>query len=147
MRVQAHLPWGLAFVSLLLGGCGDYPRDPARSLDRIRAHGTIRVGVEQALPPEGLRLLARIERAAGAKARLRKGSLEPLLASLEAGEIDLVVARFGRGTPWAATSALSPPIRSEGGGERVVEWRAAMRSGENRWIMLVERAARAEPPA
>ncbi|ALJ12485.1 transglycosylase SLT domain-containing protein [Sphingopyxis macrogoltabida] len=129
-------------IALLFSGCTDFPRDPANSLDKIRASGTIRVGTEQDLPPEARTLVEQVETAAGAKAELRRGALEPLLDKLETGEIDLVVAPFTKKTPWATMSALSPPVRTEGQGEQTVEWRAAMRSGENRWIMLVETSAR-----
>lgn len=129
-------------IALLFSGCDDFPRDPANSLDKIRASGIIRVGTEQDLPPEVRKLVEQVETATGAKAELRRGALEPLLDKLETGEIDLVVAPFTKKTPWATMSALSPPVRTEGQGEQTVEWRAAMRSGENRWIMLVETSAR-----
>lgn len=129
-------------TALLLAGCDRFPRDPAHSLDDIRARGTIRVGTGQDLPPEAKQLLKRVEKAAGAKAELQRGALEPLLDKLEAGEIDLVIAPFTKATPWATMRALSPPLRTEGRGERAVEWRAAMRNGENRWIFLVETSAR-----
>lgn len=130
-------------IALLLAGCDSFPRDPAHSLDDIRARGTIRVGAGQELPPEAKALLKDVERAAGAKAELQRGALEPLLDRLETGEIDLVIAPFTKKTPWATMRALSPPVRTEGQGEQAIEWRAAMRSGENRWIMLVETSARA----
>ena len=58
------------------------------------------------------------------------------------GKIDLVIAPFAKDTPWATMRALSPPVRTEGKGDHAVEWRAAMRTGENRWITMVEINAR-----
>lgn len=125
-----------------LGGCDHFPQDPGNTLAAIREHRTVRVGVDGPLPPEASRLLARIEQATGAKAQVSRGGVEPLLAKLDAREIDMVVAPFGKKTPWAAQVALSPPVRVEGEGKNALEWRAAMRPGENRWIMLVETNAR-----
>lgn len=127
---------------MLLTGCNKFPQDPENTLGAIRERGIVRVGIEQAVPREAGDLLREVERATGAKARIVKAGVEPLLVKLDAGEIDLVIAPFGKETPWATEAALSPPLRTEGKGEKVVEWRAAMRSGENRWIMLVETRAR-----
>lgn len=131
-----------ALSALLLGGCDYFPQDPDNTLAEISEHQTARVGIEAPLPPEAQQLLVRIERATGAKAQITRGGIEQLLAKLEAREVDMVVARFRKKTPWAAQVALSPPVRAEGDGESSLEWRAAMRPGENRWIMLVETHAR-----
>ncbi|MBJ7499626.1 MAG: hypothetical protein JHC57_07725 [Sphingopyxis sp.] len=131
-----------ALAALHVAGCDHFPQDPGSTLETIRDQGVVRVGIERPVPPEAARLLQRIERATGAEARISQGGVEPLLAQLDAGEIDLLIAPFGKQTPWATKAALSPPVRVEGQGEDVTEWRAAMRSGENRWIMLVETEAR-----
>lgn len=136
---KAALP---ALILLLVAGCHSLPKDPDSTLATIEAKRVVRVGVERPLPPEGADLLRQLEQATGAEARFSEGGVEPLLAKLDAGEIDLVVAPFGEQTPWAAKAALSPPLRVEGSGGKTIEWRAAMRSGENRWIMLVESRAR-----
>lgn len=129
-------------IGLSLGGCDYFPRDPDHSLDDIRSRGILRIGAQQDLPPEATRLIDRIEQATGAKAQLSEDALEPLLQKLDKGEMDLVIAPFTKETPWAASSTLSPPIRIEGDEKNRIEWRAAMRSGENRWIFLVETKAR-----
>ena len=132
----------LVLVALSLAGCDYFPRDPDHSLQEIRTRGTIRVGAQLDLPPEAMQLVKRLERATGAKAQYREGPLEPLLQKLDTGQIDLVIAPFTKETPWATSSALSPPFRTEGRDKHVIEWRAAMRSGENRWIFMVETNAR-----
>jgi len=132
----------VALGALMLSGCDHFPQDPDNTLAEIREHRAFRVGVDSSLPPEASQLLVRIERATGAKAQISRGGVEPLLAKLEAREIDMVVAPFGNKTPWAAQVALSPPVRVEGEGKNALEWRAAMRPGENRWIMLIETNAR-----
>jgi len=129
-------------AALLLAGCDHFPQDPEGTLENVQATHSFRVGVERDLPPEAARLLREVEGATGSTARVSEGSVEPLLTKLEKGEIDLVIARFGKETPWDAEAALSPPLRIDGAGETATEWRAAMRTGENRWIMLVETRAR-----
>lgn len=128
--------------ALLLGGCDRFPSDPGHSLDEIRARGTIRVGVPQDMPPEAGALLRRLESATGARVQRTTGAVEPLLQAVEDGDIDLVIAPFRKDTPSATTNALSPPIRIDARGKKPIEWRAAMRSGENRWVSLVEINAR-----
>lgn len=132
----------VALAALSLAGCDYFPRDPDHSLEQIRTRGTIRVGAQLDLPPEAMQLVKRLEQTTGAKARYSEGALEPLLQKLDTGQIDLVLAPFTKETPWATSSALTPPLRTEGRDEHVIEWRAAMRSGENRWIFLVETNAR-----
>ncbi len=137
----ARLALAALFMFQLIA-CDRFPQDPENTLDRIGERHVVRVGVEQPIPPEGSNLLAQIEQATGARAVISRGGVEPLLAKLDKGAIDLVIAPFGKETPWAAEAALSPPIRVDGRGKDATEWRAAMRSGENRWIMLVEINAR-----
>lgn len=134
---------GLIVFSLFqLIACDRFPQDPDNTFERISEDRIIRVGVEQPIPAEAGRLLAQIEHATGAKAVISRDGVEPLLTKLDRGAIDLVIAPFGKETPWAAQAALSPPLRADGTGKNAIEWRAAMRSGENRWIMLVESSAR-----
>ncbi len=83
-----------------------------------------------------------LETATGAQARRTSGPVEPLLQAVENGDLDLVIAPFRADTPVSTTNALSPPIRTDGKGKNAIEWRAAMRNGENRWISLVEIKAR-----
>jgi DNA-binding transcriptional LysR family regulator len=131
-----------ALGALLLTACDRFPRDPEHSLDDIRARGILRVGVPQDMPPEAGALLQRLESATGARTRRTAGPVEPLLQAVEDGDIDLVIAPFRKDTPSATANALSPPICTEGSGKKAIEWRAAMRNGENRWISLVEINAR-----
>jgi hypothetical protein len=132
----------IAIVTLLLAACDRFPSDPERSLESIRSRGTIRLGALENIPPEASALLRRLEKETGARTLRRSGEIEPLLQAVEDGEIDLVIAPFRKDTPSATVTALSPPIRTDGRGDKEIEWRAAMRNGENRWISLVEVNAR-----
>lgn len=132
----------LATAMLLLAACERFPSDPGHSLDSIRSSGIIRLGAPQEIPSEANSLLRRLETATGARVERTSAPLEPLLQGVEDGDIDLVIAPFRHYTPLATANALSPAIRTEGSGEDAIEWRAAMRNGENRWISLVETNAR-----
>lgn len=132
----------VAIVTLFLAACDRFPSDPEQSLDSIRSRGTIRLGAPENIPPEASALLRRLEKETGARTLRRTGEIEPLLQAVEDGDIDIVIAPFRKDTPSATASALSPPIRTDGSGDKAIEWRAAMRNGENRWISLVEGNAR-----
>jgi hypothetical protein len=131
-----------ALIALPLAGCDALPKDPDGTLTAIEARGEIRVAATAPLPPEALRLLDRLQKRTHAISRVETGELEPLLARLDEGGVDLVVAPFRKGTLLETAAALSPPLATSGQGEKAIEWRAAMKNGENRWISLVEASAR-----
>lgn len=129
----------------LLAGCDNLPRDPEGSLQRIRQERHFTIGFSGASPEEPMtrRLLAQVERQAGARAVVRQGEGEALLHALSEGQIDLVIGRFTKDSPWQTDIAFAPPLaRTTVGGEEI-DYKAAVRDGENRWLMLVERASRA----
>lgn len=147
MRSQSwHIRHAVALLLIPLAACSDVPRDPDATLDKIETRHEFRVGIAGTLPPEALRLISTIERRTHATARISDGALEPMLAGIDEGSLDLVIAPFRKDSPLAAPNALSPPVRTIGSGKTATEWRAAMKNGENRWIMLVETSARAVAP-
>lgn len=129
-------------IALPLAACDALPKDPNGTLDAIEARGDIRVAVTAPLPAEALGLLDRLQRRTHAIPRLQTGELEPMLARLDDDGVDLVIAPFRKGTLLETSAALSPPLATSGHGEKAIEWRAAMKNGENRWISLVEASAR-----
>jgi hypothetical protein len=140
------LPLLLALPAL--GACGDFPRDQSGTLERLRQEKVVRVGlVASAAPsPHASLLRALVDRsaaAAGARTLVLEEAAEPLLLMLEAGELDLVVGEFDRSSPWYHRVHLLPPLARDQRGESQVEATAAARNGENGWIMLLEREARA----
>jgi hypothetical protein len=138
---------------LLLMACGALPRDPEGSYQSITRNHVMRIGVVAPESDFGRRpaalLLNRLSQVTGARPRIVTGATEPLFQALERGDLDLVLTPLDPKTPWAAQVALSPAIAARGEGERRMQYHAAMRNGENRWIMEVEAAARdvAEPGA
>ena len=144
---------GVVLLFLIsLASCGDYPRDPEGTLDRVRGERSFRVGLVAPLGT-GRReaivdnLLQRVARASAASPRLEVGEMEPLFDRLEQGELDMVVGRFEAKSPWTRYVSFGPPLRVEKQGKTEFHLTAAMRNGENAWITLVEREARniAEP--
>ena len=141
----------LSICLLLLSGCGDFPRDPLGTLERVRAERSFRVGMVAPLgdrPDAAVqRLLEQVAAASSARPVLVRGDSEPLLNRLEEGELDLVIGRFEAASPWATMVSFAPPLRVERQGSTDFNLGAAMRNGENGWIALVEAASRdsAEP--
>jgi hypothetical protein len=138
----------LFLMSLALGACGSLPRDQEGTLERIAEMREVRVGVTAAAgqSPHFARLRSLVERAgaaAGGRPRIEIGAAEALLLRLEAGELDLVVGEFDRSSPWYKRVHLLPPIATRSEGDSELEATAAARNGENGWIMLIEREARA----
>lgn len=136
----------VALICLALAGCADLPRDPEGTSERVAAARRIVAGFATPVMPPARRLIAEVARETGAVPVVRHGSLEPLIVDLDAGRVDLVVAEVSRRTPWKTLVAPGPPLATRGEGKERIELRALMKNGENRWIMLVERASRRIAP-
>ncbi len=135
-----------AFALLLLGACDALPRDPAGTSARIERSRTFTIALADPAirsAPQVGRLVEEIERRTKAHARWRSGSGEPLFQQLDDGRLDLVIGRFTADSPWATDVAFAPALSKSGSEDVPIELKAAMRNGENRWIMTVERASRA----
>lgn len=136
----------LLIVCMMLGACNALPRDPAGTSERIGRAKTFSVAaVDHSVraTPEVFRLIGEIERRTRARARWEPGSGEALLQRLDDGTLDLAVGNFRQSSPWESDIAFAPPLSSSGSKNAPMEMKAAMRNGENRWIMTVERASRA----
>lgn len=133
-------------LALLSVSCADFPRDPEGTLERVRGEGSFRVGLVAPLAPDGAaevpKFLAGVSRATAARPHLTTGDAEPLLLKLEEGELDLVIGRFDKKSPWATKVEIGPALSSAKQGKATVELAPAMRVGENAWIALVEGEAR-----
>jgi hypothetical protein len=134
-------------LALLMSGCGDFPRDPDGTLKRVKSEGVFRVGLvapldERQLDGEARELLRRLADRSGAAPRVERGPGEPLLDRLEKGQLDLVLGRFEKKSPWSTLVTFGPPLRVERSGATDIHLTAAMRNGENAWISLVERESR-----
>ena len=147
-RYGPVMKWRLAFgAALALAGCDRLPRDPDGTLDRIRAErrfrvGLIATGATSVRAEREAAFLARVARATGAEPALKEGASEPLLLELEDGKLDLVVGPLSSESPWVSRVALLPPVGETLAPQHLLLTPIA-RNGENRWIMLLEREARA----
>lgn len=129
---------------LLLAACDALPRDPHNTLNNIYASRQIRVGLVAGTKenlPAGV-LIAALTKETKSKAAVISGPVDPLLARLNGGSLDLVIGPFARNSPLADQVAFGPALSILHGAPSVIEVKAAMRNGENRWIMSVERASR-----
>lgn len=137
-------PFLLCFA-LLATSCGEFPRDPAGTLDRVRSEKIFRVGVvtENADPDgKGKALLHAIGERAGARPHVIRGDAEPMLDQLEQGELDLVIGHFEKKSPWATLVTIGPPLKRDLQGKVEFHLAPVMRNGENAWIGLIEREVR-----
>ncbi len=136
---------------LLLGsGCHALPRDPDGTSTQIMRSGALRVGLIDDPRPfdrgRAAALIARLAHETRAKPQILHGAAEPLLADLDAGRLDLVIGPFTADSPWRTMVALGPPLAVRGPEDARLQWQAAAKNGENRWIMTVEKASRAIAP-
>jgi hypothetical protein len=134
---------GLALVA----ACGLMPRDVEGTLDRVEGSRVIRVGLFQGslAGPNRARAAAwlyRLSRATGARPQFATGAAEPLLSRLQAGELDLVIGEVALDSPWVDEVAVIEPLVTHEAGGRTIGLSPIARSGENRWIMLLEREVR-----
>ncbi len=137
----------LLLLAGLLSACDAIPADPEQTLHKVQARGTFRVGIidpgeEPMGQPQLGRFLGSVARAAGARPQVQLGAAEPLLTELEEGELDLVVGPVSRSSPWRTRVSPLPPLWKSKDGSRI-ELTAFARNGENRWIDLLYRQARA----
>jgi hypothetical protein len=143
MNRAAFLPWLAA-----LAACSQLPKDPDGTLDRVMRDRSFRVGIVAGAGGESVAVrehayVARIAAATGARPRVERDSSELLLMRLAQGEIDLVVGEFQHEGPWSAHVHMLPALDRARVGDREAVVAAAAANGENRWIMLLDREARA----
>lgn len=114
---------------------------------RIRHEGAFRVGIIAPLAqkggsPEVSTFLGKVSSAASARPAVVTGDAEPLLSKLKEGELDLVIGRFEKKSPWGTSVDIGPPLRTGKRGKTEFVLAPVMRNGENAWIALVEAEAR-----
>ncbi len=105
---------------ILCAGCDGIPRDPESSLRRVLERGTLRVGASEAPPwvvrgedgsaggAEGV-LVTEFACSLGVEIEWRWDSAERNLVSLEAYELDVVVAGLSKASPWSKRAGMTMP--------------------------------------
>lgn len=140
----------LALVPLLACAvaCAPYPRDPDRTLERVRggvllagaSHDPPHVVLPAAGPPTGDDV-ARVEalaRSVDARVEWVRGEHEGLMHALHARRLHLVAGGVDAKSPWARQVALTRPYPARDGEGRRIERVMAVPPGENGWLMQVE---------
>lgn len=135
------------FLLLILAACDSLPQDPEGTLDRVRGKHEFRVGLIASgdrRPGDELEraFLGRVAAATGARPVISEDGAERLLPELEEGRLDLVIGAIGSETPWKNEVAVLRPFGTVAGKAGLLLVPIA-RNGENQWIMLLEREARA----
>lgn len=135
-----------ALLLLTLPACDHLPRDPEGTTERVCEERAFRAGLvegDAAAATLAAAYLRRVEAATGARAALARGPAEPLLARLRDGELDLVIGTMSPASPWEQEVHFLPALNERvkiGSYRRIVPMAA---HGENRWIALLDREARA----
>lgn len=135
---------GKAFLfpaMLALAACGQFPKDTEATSAHVAASG-MKVGWVDGDRSNGdlQALVSALARASAKPPRIASGSAEPLLVQLEEGRLDLVVGTFDQTSPWAKRVTFSKPVSTHEIGKAKAEAKAAMRNGEHRWAMTVDKA-------
>ena len=134
-------------IMLVCSSCVDFPADPESTLQRVKSEQIFRVGLITSTNPIGSdpnvqALLENVGRTVGASSQAIEGDADVLLTQLKNGELDLVVGRFQKKSPWSRLVTIGPPLRTmrHAGVEFVLA--PVARNGENGWIAVIEREAR-----
>lgn len=110
----------LLLMLALLAGCDGFPRDPEKSLERIREHGVLRVGAifnspwvvpgenDQLSGAEG-DLLHGFATHLGVELDVAWGGNEELFEALIHNELDIIAGGFSAENPWLEQSGFTNP--------------------------------------
>jgi polar amino acid transport system substrate-binding protein len=132
---------------LLLAGltaCDSYPRDPDKTLIKIR-HGKLRVGYSENPPwviktagePKGIEPALVVAFAKTQQARIEwvADSEHDLIEQLKNGELHLVVGGLVHDSPWSQQVSFTRPYLKQGRERRVM----GVMKGENAFILELEK--------
>ena len=145
--MRVGLTSSAAALLLLATGC-DLPRDPEKTLDRVRG-GTLRVGVSAHEPwtdwkgdgsdrrPVGIEveLAEQFAKEIDAEVHWVRGSEGELLTALENFDLDLVAAGLTDDTPWKDRVGLSRTFVETDDGKHVL----ATPPGENDFLLRLDK--------
>jgi ABC-type amino acid transport substrate-binding protein len=129
-----------ALSAVVLAGCGQFPRDPQHTLERVSG-GKMIVGVAENPPyvvvdgnsfsgiePE---LLSRFSDSIEAEITWYRGTESELADALKAGRIDMMAAGLKKDSAWKSEVSFARPYH----GDRVI----ALPKGENAFVTTFER--------
>jgi hypothetical protein len=131
----------------ILAGCDELPRDPEDTTDEVSG-SLLRVGWIAGAEPTAAERAAVAALAArlGAVVETRQDTVHQLVPRLEEGALHLVMGALPEQTPFAARIGLSAPVGTVMLGGETQPTVIAIRSGENRFLLLVNEAIRKATP-
>jgi hypothetical protein len=141
LRLPKSLLAVIAGAAATLAGCDELPRDPEDTTEQVSG-SVLRVGwIAGAEPTE-------LERAAvdalavrlAAAVETSQDTVHQLVPRLEEGSLHLVLGSLPEQTPFAARVGLSKPVGTVLLGGETQPTVVAIRSGENRFLLLVNDA-------
>lgn len=138
-------------LGLALPSCERYPRDPARTLERVQGQ-ELRIGISPdppfvalspGRPPEGTEvvLLQRWAESMDARIVWVEGAHDELLSRLESFHLDAVVGGLDPQTPWRDRIGLTRPFYLRSGDGQLHDRVLAVPPGENALLLHFERFA------
>jgi polar amino acid transport system substrate-binding protein len=117
-RRTSRLAAAVAALALVASACGNLPKDPEGTLDRVSGD-TMRVGITDndpwAIYDEGeaegteVRILEAFAEEIDAEIEWHQGTEEDLMTALELRELDVVIGGLTSTNPWSAMVALTHP--------------------------------------
>lgn len=137
-------------TTLVLGGCGVIPRDPDGTLERVQQEQLLRVG---ASPSPG-RVTVDGDDVGGREAGIVAGFAESLgvevewtvdgetelVAAMERGELDVIIAGLQADSPWSGTVSVTRAYASSTDPQgETVKHVLAVPLGENAMLVRLER--------
>lgn len=138
--VSFHVLRGVMALTLLFLTACKLPDDPEGTTKKVTG-GILRVGaLIEPLDRVDADAVARVAKAMQAEPEFVTGDPHSLFAWLEDGEIHLVAGRIPANTPFSADVALSNPLGSIMIGDNAEKRVLAIRKGENRFLVTVNRA-------
>lgn len=130
----------------LLQGCSSYPRDIEGTSERIARSHELRVGFGKLAPlqrAQAERFVHAVAATSGARVLAEDDqSNEAMLASLDAGKLDLVMTEVATDSPLLNEVAVIEPLTRRRVEDRELGLSPVARNGENRWIMQLESQVR-----
>ncbi|MCQ0090867.1 enoyl-CoA hydratase [Roseovarius sp. M141] len=118
------------------------PDDPEGTTEEVTG-GILRVGaLVEPLDQADSDAVARIASAMQAETELVTGDPHTLFVQLENGKLHIIAGRIPANTPFAADVALSNPLGRVTLGNETEDRALAIRKGENRFLITVNRAIR-----
>lgn len=133
----------LAALTLIVSGCGAYPKDPNQTTAQIEERGTIRIGLIALSESQNARDMQEFAELLATSYEVDpnvvNGSAEALMSQLKRGELDIVIGELPKNSPWAKEAAFTTAFSKNHVSKSEPVVRGAVHLGENRWLLSVER--------